>query len=294
MAATLPPLRLSLPERRQGRAPDDALRARREETGFADPEKVAKLPLIGGVPCVIVGNENAPRVILHLHGGGFRLGFAAGWAGFARRLADKADAKVIVPEYALAPERPFPAAIYDTLAILAELFEASAGSPVVLSGDSAGGGVALSAAVALADARRLAGLILLSPWIDVRVQAESYSRCASTDAMFSRAAANASASDYLQGWSADDPLASPMLADPAGLPATCIIASTSEVLADDSIELARSLARHGVPVSLLMRPGLPHDWPVVTPDATASDHALGVIAEFVASELSATTSSLEK
>jgi acetyl esterase/lipase len=287
MTTELPALRRSLPERRQGKACDEALRARREATGgVAVPEEVAALPRVGGVPCVIVGEESAPRIILHLHGGGYRLGSAAGWKGFARRLAVKADARIILAEYALAPERPFPAAIVDALTALTELLATVGNTPVFLSGDSAGGGLALAAASALKERGRLAGLILLSPWIDLRLRAGSYFRCAGTDALFSHAAAAAAANDYLQGWPSDDDLASPLLADLAGLPPTCVIASSTEVLADDSVELVRSLAAHNVPLLLLMRPGLAHDWPCVTPEAVEADHALGVIANFVASDLS--------
>lgn len=279
----LPRLKYALPEERAGQEPDESLRMRRQATGTADPADVATFARIAGVPCIIAGDDAAPRVILHMHGGGYRLGHAAGWAGFAERLAAFANARVILPEYALAPERPFPSAVIQTLRLVGALTAAGA-APVFLSGDSAGAGLALATAVALADPQCLAGLVLLSPWIDLRVQAPSYARCAETDALFSQAAATAAASDYLQGWPAEDPLASPLLASFAGMPPVCILASTTEVLADDSAELARSLALANVPVSLLMRPGLPHDWPIVMPTAAATDHALQFIAGFVSSD----------
>jgi acetyl esterase/lipase len=283
MTDGLPRLKYPLPEEREGREADESLQARRQATGIADPAKVAKYPRIAGVPCLVVGDEAASRIILHMHGGGYRLGYAAGWTGFAARLAAEADARVILPEYALAPERPFPGAVLQTLRLIGALTSAEA-APVFLSGDSAGGGLALAAAVALANPGCLAGVVLLSPWIDLRVQASSYARCAQTDGMFSQAAAFASAGDYLQGWRNDDPMTSPLLADFAGLPPVCILASSTEVLADDSAELARLLAISNVPVSLLMRPGLPHDWPIVTPEAGESAHALQFIANFVSSD----------
>jgi len=284
MTDGLPRLKYPLPEERQGREADESLQARRQATGIADPAKVATYPRIAGVPCLIVGDEAASRVIVHMHGGGYRLGYAAGWAGFAARLAAEADARVILPEYALAPERPFPGAVLQALRLIDALTSAADAPPVFLSGDSAGGGLALAAAVALADPGCLSGVVLLSPWIDLRVQASSYARCAETDGLFSQASAIAAAGEYLQGWPNDDPMTSPLLADFAGLPPVCILASSTEVLADDSAELARLLAISRVPVSLLMRPGLPHDWPIVTPEAADSAHAVQFIANFIATD----------
>jgi len=258
-------LRRPLPPRRDGYDADDALLARRSAAP-PNRETESREQVIAGVACRLIG-EATPggATIVHLHGGGYRLGSAKDWVGFGTRLAVAAGAQVILPDYSLAPERPFPHAIHDVIGILSELSGRPEGGPIILSGDSAGGGLALAVAVALSPPTELARLILISPWLDLRIVAESYERCAETDPLFSRSSAHASAADYLQGWSADDPLVSPLLGELDGLPPVCLFASSAEVLADDSLSLARQLGRIGIPITSVMFPDLLHDWPVMEP-----------------------------
>jgi len=258
-------LRRPLPPRRDGYAADEALLERRSAAP-PNSEARSREEVIAGVACHLIG-EAAPggATIVHLHGGGYRLGSAKGWVGFGSRLASAAVAQVILPDYSLAPERPFPHAVHDVLGILTELSGRPDAGPIILSGDSAGGGLALAVAGALRPPSGLAGLILISPWLDLRVAAESYERCATTDPLFSSASAQASAADYLQGWSADDPLVSPLLGELDGLPPVCLFATSAEVLADDSLSLARELGLIGIPITSVMFPDLLHDWPVMDP-----------------------------
>jgi acetyl esterase/lipase len=258
-------LRRPLPPRRDGYAADEDLLTRRSaappysETGSYEQ-------VIAGVACRLIGETaSGGAKIVHLHGGGYRLGSPKDWVGFGRQLATAAGAQVILPDYSLAPERPFPHAVHDVIGILTELSSRTETGPIILSGDSAGGGLALATAGALSPPSALAGLILISPWLDLRIVAESYERCAKTDSLFSSASAQASAADYLQGWSADDPLVSPLLGELEGLPPVCLFASSAEVLADDALNLARQLGLIGIPVTSVMLPHLLHDWPVMEP-----------------------------
>jgi acetyl esterase/lipase len=258
-------LRRPLPPRRDGYAADEALLARRSAAP-PNSEGGSREEVIAGVACHLIGEAAlGGATIVHLHGGGYRLGSAKGWVGFGSRLASAAVAQVILPDYSLAPERPFPHAVHDVLGILTELSGRPDAGPIILSGDSAGGGLALAVAGALRPPSGLAGLILISPWLDLRVAAESYERCARTDPLFSSASAQASAADYLQGWSADDPLVSPLLGELDGLPPVCLFATSAEVLADDSLSLARQLGLIGIPITSVMFPDLLHDWPVMDP-----------------------------
>jgi len=258
-------LRRPLPPRRDGYAADEDLLTRRSAAP-PNSETRSYEQVIAGVACRLIG-ETAPggARIVHLHGGGYRLGSAKDWVGFGRQLATAAGAQVILPDYSLAPERPFPHAVHDVIGILTELSSRTETGPIILSGDSAGGGLALATAGALSPLLALAGLILISRWLDLRIVAESYERCAKTDSLFSSASAQASAADYLQGWSADDPLVSPLLGELEGLPPVCLFASTAEVLADDALNLARQLGLIGIPVTSVMLPHLLHDWPVMEP-----------------------------
>lgn len=275
-------LRQPLPPLRAGRPADAALTERRAASPALLPASpVPAMHSIGGVNCVVVEAAGDGPVIVHLHGGGYRMGSAVGWTSFAMRLSGRCGASVVVPEYALAPECPFPAAHHDVLAVLTAIMETLGGRKLLLSGDSAGGGLALAVAALLEDTEVLAGLVLLSPWADLRLIADSYHRCAATDLLFSLQAATTGADEYRQGWAAEDPLVSPLMADFDTLPPVCLLASTSEVLADDAMHLAQRLYAAERPLTLLMLPGLPHDWPVLEPGRRESGHALDVIAGFV-------------
>ena len=278
-------LRRPLPPRRDGHAADEALLARRSAAP-PNSETGSHEEVIAGVACRLIG-ETAPggATIVHLHGGGYRMGSAIDWVGFGSRLAAAAVAQVILPDYSLAPERPFPNAVHDVIGILTELSSRTEAGPIILSGDSAGGGLALAIAGALSPPSALAGLILISPWLDLRIVAESYERCAKTDPLFSSASAQASAADYLQGWSADDPLVSPLLGELEGLPPVCLFASSAEVLADDALNLARQLGLIGIPVTSVMLPDLMHDWPVMEPQRQETAFFFEIVKTFARQSL---------
>ena len=266
-------LRLPLPPVRPGH-PAPASLVERRGTIVPAPHDIA------GVPCVVVGDEMAATTLLHLHGGAFRQGSATAWSGFAGRLAKFTSARVVVPDYRLAPEHPFPAALHDCAAVLEALCDE--GRPVMLSGDSAGGGLALSLAAQCASPTRLAGLALISPWTDLRVTADSFEECATTDVLFSRDAAQEAAELYLQGVGAEDPLASPHFADLTTLPPVLLMASTIEVLRDDATSLVGRLARAGRRFDAQFEPDVSHDWPFVLPDHPATARALTRYATFAA------------
>lgn len=199
-----------------------------------------------------------PRAtVLHLHGGAFRIGCPEQVAPFAAALTVRCDVTVVCPAYRLAPEHPFPAGLNDACAVLAALSEG--GTPIIVSGDSAGGGLAASLALLTCDAERPPiGLILLSAWLDLTVSRASYDRNAATDPLFSRAAAEEAADLYLQGVAADHPLASPLAGSVAGLPAAFVSVGAGEVLRDDAAAFAARLAEEGVPVRIDVVPGMEH------------------------------------
>jgi monoterpene epsilon-lactone hydrolase len=276
-----------LPPRRPGHAANPDLLTRRAAirglSGVASRDQVT----IGAICCAIAESPHPRAILVHCHGGGYRHGSASDWAAFGERLALATDTIVLTPDYALAPEHPFPAAIHDIADVLAALV-GDVQLPILLSGDSAGGGLALAAAAALARPMPLTGIALFSAWLDLRLTADSYRRCADSDAIFSHAAASVSASAYLQGESASSPLASPLLASFDGFPPVMLQASAAEVLVDDSVTLARELAIAGIPCTLHVESDLPHVWPVTHPDLPASRRALARVAHLVDHVASAT------
>jgi acetyl esterase/lipase len=236
---------------------------------------------LGGVACLVCESPIRRATILYLHGGGFRLGSARGWAGFASRLAVAAEARIVVVDYRLAPEWPFPAALHDAASVYQALIDEDAG-PLFVGGDSAGGGLAASLAVASrGQALMPRGLILISPWLDLTLRAETWSTRAATDRFFPREAAQVAAEGYLQGHAGDDPLASPLLADAVGLPPVLLFAGEAEALLGDAIAFAERLALAHVTVEAHFVAAMQHVWPVLFPDLPESGAALEAVSAFV-------------
>ena len=172
----------------------------------------------------------ADRALLYFFGGGFVLGSPDTRRKTAGHLALVAKARVLVPNYRLAPEHPFPAAIDDSVRAYQWLLD-HGGDPskTVVAGDSAGGGLAVSTAIALRD-RHLpmcAGIVALSPWADLTCSGESITSRAAVDIECTRAGLLEMAGWYMSGADPSQPLASPVFADLAGLaPLLCVVGGT--------------------------------------------------------------------
>jgi monoterpene epsilon-lactone hydrolase len=259
--------RFSLPPERQGRAPDPDLAERRGQMQAAVDAgawRTAKAPLettLAGRRCLRFKPEGAPRgFILQLHGGGFRIGLPEFESHYAEALAGRCGVEVVVPQYRLAPEGPFPAALIDALECLKALRTEIGEASLIVGGDSAGGGLAASLGLlaAASQAPAIDGLVLLSPWLDLRVTAASYAANAATDPMFSAESAIIAAELYLQGFDPAHPLASPLLAPVTSYPPTMISVGNGEVLLDDSLLFHDKLLAAGVNSRLGAIDGMEH------------------------------------
>ncbi len=217
---------------------------------------------LGGVPGEWIepaGGGSGP-VLLFLHGGGY---FACSprthrplTTAFAR-----AGLRVYAPDYRLAPEHPFPAAVDDAVAVYQALLESlGPGGRVGVAGDSAGGGLSASLLVALKErgAALPAAVALFSPWVDLAGDGASMKTNARRDAMFSGDGMAEVAGLYLNGVDARDPRVSAVFADWAGMPPLLIHVGTWEVLLDDSVRLAERARAAGVDVTWRAWPVVPH------------------------------------
>jgi epsilon-lactone hydrolase len=262
-----------LPGERAGHPPPIELAHRRRmmaaavESGAWRTRRLAQRESLEGVPVLRHLPAHGRRgIVLHMHGGGFRIGCPEMVAPFATALAEQCEVEVICPTYRLAPEHPFPAAILDTYRVLNAL-HATSREPIFVSGDSAGGGLAAAlTCLCVSQGIPIHGLVLLSPWLDLTLTSSTFDTNAATDPMFSRAAALEAASLYLQGHSPEDPTASPLFADVTGFPPTLISISEAEVLADDGRHFAAALCRAGVRARLVPVAGMEHT--AVTRDLT--------------------------
>jgi acetyl esterase/lipase len=215
-----------------------------------------------------------------LHGGGYRLGSSDRSTPFATRLARAAASIVVVVDYRLAPEHPFPACLHDAARVYEAAMEDS--DTTVVVGDSAGGGLAASlvVAAAMSGVPLPAGLVLLSPWLDLTCAAGTYATRAESDQLFSVASGHQLAALYLQGHDPCDPLASPAFATlDSSWPQTLVMASTDEVLLQDSLDFTTALALAGVRVTAIFEPERPHVWPIFL-HLPASGPALETIGSF--------------
>ncbi|MEO7247549.1 MAG: alpha/beta hydrolase fold domain-containing protein, partial [Novosphingobium sp.] len=217
--------------------------------------------------------------VIHFHGGGYRIGCPEMEGPYASALAKACGVEVIVPQYRLAPESPFPAALNDALEVL---WGTTADRPLVISGGSAGGGLAAGLALLARDeGRKVAGLVLHSPWLDLTVTAPSYWHNAESDEMFSTESAKLAAELYLQGEVPTHPAASPLMGDLAGLPPVLITAGTGEVLIDDATHFHAALQEAGVPSRLLAIDSMAHVAPTRDPAATGAGECFAAVVEFV-------------
>jgi acetyl esterase/lipase len=243
---------------------------------------------LGGVPVIFIEiAETQPKgVIFHIHGGGFALGSAISSVGFASDLARKAGMSAVTVEYRLAPEHPYPAALDDVTAAYQALLERE-GSPaqIVLSGESAGGNLALALLVAgkQRGLARPAAAVLFSPMTDLSVTGNSYTTKADVDPNITAAAIRTRANDYLNGTGTDpaDPLVSPIFADLTGLPPLLVQAGSHEVLLDDATRLATRAAANDVAIILDITPDVGHVFQAFSAILDEGDQALARAATFL-------------
>ena len=241
---------------------------------------------LGGVPAIFVEIDGTePRgVIFHLHGGGFALGSARGSVGFVADLARRAGMSAVTVDYRLAPEHPYPAALEDVSAAYEALVEREGGSArIVVSGESAGGNLALALLVAgkPRDLRMPAATVLFSPMTDLAVGGESFTTKAEVDPNITAAAIRTRVADYLAGTDPADPLVSPIHADLSGLPPLLIQAGSHEVLLDDATRLAARAAADDVAVILDVTPEVGHVFQAFAALLDEGDAALGRAGAFL-------------
>ena len=239
---------------------------------------------VSAIVCTRDGGEDDPWLV-YFHGGGYRICSARAYRAHGSQLAAACRSRVLLVDYRLAPEHPFPTAVHDALAAYRWLLgQGVAPGRVVIAGDSAGGG--LTAALLLAAARDgvalPAGGVCLSGWLDLTNSGETFTTNAATDVLFPKASADEAAGQYLQGQDATDPLASPLFGDWSGMPPLLLMNGSIESLAADSARLADTARAAGVDVTHTVYADMPHVWQTAYPAYPEAVQAVEEIAAFIA------------
>jgi epsilon-lactone hydrolase len=200
-------------------------------------------------------------VLLYFHGGGYVQGSPQTHRSLVGHLARLSGVEAASMDYRLAPEAPFPAAVEDGLASYQALLDSGiAPARIIVGGDSAGGGLALASMVKARDTGLPgpAGLVLLSPWSDLTHGGWSHRSLGARDPMVRTENLERLAGLYLDGARADDPLASPLMADLEGLAPMLIQVGSDEVLLSDATQLAERAGAARVEVILEVWPEMIH------------------------------------
>jgi acetyl esterase/lipase len=224
-----------------------------------------------------------------VHGGWFNWGTAQAHRNFVGQIALNAGADAFIPDYRLAPEHPFPAAIRDLEACYRGLVDKGL-TKIALSGDSAGGNLALvllSIVFAQVSTGSIApvGAVVFSPVTDLALTGESYDTRAEADPFFTRSQAAALVRSYLGEADPKNPMASPLYADLSGLPPIRIHVGDDEVLLDDSRRYVERAVRAGVDAKLDVWMGMPHGFVTNVGGFKAATQALKASGAFLTERL---------
>jgi acetyl esterase/lipase len=228
------------------------------------------------------------RVIMYTHGGGYIGGSTVSHRRLTGHLARAAGVRVLSLDYALAPERPHPAASDDALAAFRWLREQGfSADHIAVSGDSAGGGLCTAVVLRLREAGEdvPAAVMPLSPWYDLELVGESLVRSRGAGGVVSADGLVNMVKAFLQGASAKDPIANPLYADLAGFPPVLIHVGAREALVSDSETFARNAEAAGVEVTLVVEPDMLHVYPFGAGRMPEADEAIARMASWVRPKL---------
>lgn len=218
----------------------------------------------GGVGALAVRAPGADdsAVLVWIHGGGYVLGSPKAFEEMAYRFSQASGLTVLLPDYRLAPEHKFPAALEDAIVAIDWAIEHYGAEQTFIGGDSAGGGLALAAVIARRDqgSPAPAAIALVSPFADLALTGQHFDEHAVHDVAATRDGLTGMAQAYLQGHDAADPLVSPVYADLSSLPPVLAMCGTREALSDDSRRIVEGIGAAGGEAVLSPYDDMCHVW----------------------------------
>lgn len=243
---------------------------------------------VDGLPVAWVRPTGADRnkALLFLHGGGYVTGSVESHLMMCIPMAQILKMNILVPEYRLAPEHPFPAALEDALKAYRWLLaQGCQPADIILSGDSAGGGLSLATALALRNAREPlpAAVVCMSPWADLTHQGKSHVTKSDAEVILKTDVLKAWALCYTDESNLTNPLVSPVYADFHGFPPLLIQVGSEEILLDDARMVADKARADGAEVDLKIWEGMWHVWQALGDLLPENEKAFEEVGEFVRS-----------
>lgn len=244
---------------------------------------------------VQAAEASSGRIGVMFHGGGYVMGSAKGYQAFAAEVSRVTNSRIFVAEYRLAPEHPFPAAIEDASRVLAAAINEVGPLSVFAIGDSAGGGLVVSSLWELhrTQVPLPACIVLVSALVDLTCSNSSYEELASVDPICSQGGVRRNAARYLNGQGpVEAPAAFPMLSHLGWLPKCLLLVGGTEVLRDDSRNLADKLKREGAHADYREYDDMVHVWPLFSSFLPQGKEALEEIGAFVRATAARTSGDL--
>lgn len=223
-------------------------------------------------------------VCVYYHGGAFIMGGMNSHRQMCSELAAQANISVLMVDYRLAPEHPFPAAPEDAMSVYLALIEMGYESRnIIIAGDSAGGNLALTTLQKLRDDNKPtpAAAILFSPWLDLSHNSQSFTDNKQKDVLLNKTLLEEAVAMYAPDLPRNDPRISPLNANMANLPPLLIIASRAEVLLDDATALHHKIQELHSDSTYLEWPNPPHAFPVMSRFLPEARDALKQSAAFI-------------
>jgi len=248
---------------------------------------------VGNIPGLWVrpASSRSDEAVLYLHGGWFNAGSAKAYRHLVGHVAARAGTTAFVPEYRLAPEHPFPAAVDDVLAVYRAMDDNRI-RRIAITGDSAGGDLALVltscvTAAATYGTATLVGAAALSPVTDLTLSGNTYETRADAEPYFTRDQVAELVHSYVASADANNPLLSPLRGRLSGLPPIRIHVGDDEVLLDDSRRYVERAVAAGVDARLDIWMGMPHGFAGAVGTVKAAAKALDAIGLFLSERLKA-------
>ena len=236
---------------------------------------------------IIPHGTNMEKVILYVHGGGYVSGSCNDHRGFVSKFAKSCGYTNLTYEYRLAPEHPFPAALDDSLKVYKWLLDKGYNPQnIVISGESAGGGLTLAILLALKEKNILlpAAAVAISPWTDLTCSSKSYT----TKNKVSLAPLNSwhvFSKHYVGDNSPTLPLISPLFGDLHGLPPIFINSGTDDELYEDGEKFYEKAKKAGVDIFFRSGTGMVHCYPLLAPMFKEATEAMNEICQFIKKHL---------